>query len=102
VGLKDIKLRVINCLDNGLVEHETERSGDINKKNLLVTAQVTLEEVKELINCTNGTQYEVSSHHLERLIEVHTLKPLKNGIKWYIKFYFLKPDVVFISVHLSE
>lgn len=102
VGLKEVKIKAIICLDSGQVQHETERSGDIDKKNLLVTAQVTLEEVKDLIKSTKGTQHEVSLHHVERMIEVHTLKPIKKGTKWYIKFYFLEPDIIFISVHLSE
>jgi hypothetical protein len=102
VGLKDVKAKAISCLDNGQVQHETGRSGDIDKKNLLVTAQVTLDDVKDLINSTKGTQHEVSPHHMEKLVEVHTLKPVKKGTKWYIKFYFLEPDIIFISVHLSE
>jgi hypothetical protein len=102
VGLKDVKSRAMSCLDNCQIQHETERSGDIDKKNLLVTAQVTLAEVKDLINCTKGTQNKVSSHHVEKLVEVHTFKPINKGTKWYIKFYFLEPDIIFISVHLSE
>ena len=102
MGLKEVRARAINCLDNGQVQHETERSGEIDKKNLLVTAQVSLDDVKELISCTKGTQHEVSPHHADRLIEVHTLKPTKKGMKWYIKFYFLEPDIIFISVHLNE
>jgi hypothetical protein len=102
VGLRDVKAQAINCLDNGQVQHETGRSGDIDKKNLLVTAQVTLDEVKDLINSTKGTQHKASAHHVEKHVEVHTLKPVKNGTEWYIKFYFLEPDIIFISVHLSE
>jgi hypothetical protein len=102
VGLKEVKAKAITCLESGQVQHETERSGDIDKKNLLVTAQVTLDEIKDLINSTKGTQHEVSPHHMESLVEVHTLKPIKKGTKWYIKFYFLEPDLIFISVHLSE
>lgn len=65
------------AIDNGQVQHETGRSGDIDKKNLLVTTQVTLDEVKDLINSTKGTQHEVSPHHVEKLVEVHTLNPVK-------------------------
>jgi len=102
VGLKEVKAKAISCLDSGQVQHETDRSGDIDKKNLLVTAQITLDEVKDLISSTKGTQHEVSQHHMEKLVEVHTLKPVKKEVKWYIKFYFLEPDIIFISVHLSE
>lgn len=102
MGLKEVKAKAISCLDSGQVQHETDRSGDIDKKNLLVTAQITLDEVKDLISSTKGTQHEVSQHHMEKLVEVHTLKPVKKEVKWYIKFYFLEPDIIFISVHLSE
>lgn len=34
-------------------------------------------------------------------IDVHVLKPFKNGKRWYIKFYFIEPDAMFISVHES-
>ena len=102
MGLKEVRIKAINCLDSGQVQHETDRSGDIDKKNLLVTAQITLDEVKDLISSTKGTQHEVSQHHVEKLVVVHTLKPVKKEVKWYIKFYFLEPDIIFISVHLSE
>lgn len=73
----EIETETVNCLDNGQVQHETERSGEIDKKNLLVTAQVSLDDVRELISCTKGTPHEVSPHHADRFIEVHTLKPTK-------------------------
>lgn len=34
-------------------------------------------------------------------IDVHVFKPYKDAKRWYIKFYFIDPDVVFISVHES-
>lgn len=102
MGLKEIKAKAISCLDSGQVQHETERSGEIDKKNLLVTAHVSLNEVKELINSAKGTQHKVSPHHADNLVEVHTLKPVKKETKWYIKFYFLDPNIIFISVHLNE
>lgn len=102
MGLKEVRAKAVICFSTGQVQHETERSGDIDKKNLLVTAQVSLDEVKDLINGTKGNQHEVSPHHADSLVEVHTLKPIKKGIRWYIKFYFLEPDIIFISVHLNE
>jgi len=81
VGLKEVKAKAISCLDSGQVQHETDRSGDIDKKNLLVTAKITLDEVKDLISSTKGTQHEVSQHHVENLVDVHTLKPVKKKVK---------------------
>jgi len=95
LGLKDVRKKAIDCLKGGRVQHDTDRSGNIDEKNLLVTGQITVDEVIELINATKGTQFETSNHHSIIGLEVHVFSP--KG--WYIKCYFIEPDVFFISVH---
>lgn len=95
MGLKDVRTRAISCLISGRIQHETHRSGNIDEKNLLVTGKITVDEVIELMNATNGSQFETSNHHTIIDLEVHIFKP--KG--WYIKCYFIEPDIFFISVH---
>ena len=49
----------------------------------------------ELINKTKGSEFETSKHRMIKNLDVHIFKP--KG--WYIKFYFIEPDIFFISVH---
>ena len=97
MGFKQVKAEVIECLNSGRVRHE-ER-GDINIKNLLSTGAVTPEEVAELIGKARGGDYECSPHHFDRKIPVHWVSVRHEEVAWYIKWYFLEPNTVFISVH---
>lgn len=100
MGFIDVKKQVIECLKQGNYSHEIRE--DIDVKNSLLTGQVSEELVIELIKCCSGSQHQQSLHHQVSSIMVHILKPVKDNKKWYIKFYFLEPDVMFISVHESE
>ena len=97
MGFNDIKSRIIKCLESGDYDHEARQHIDV--KNLLACGQVTEEEVIRLVNKTKGSQYEKSPHHFDRSVMVHILKPIHQGITWYIKFYFIEPEAMFISVH---
>lgn len=99
MGFNDIKKQVIACLEEGSYDHEIR--GNIDVKNLFQCGQLSDNYVIELIKKTRGTEYEVSPHHQAPSVDVHIFKPFKDGKKWYIKFYFVEPDVVFISVHES-
>ena len=97
IVFKEIKKKAIECLLHGQIQHEARTEIDV--KNLLKIGDVTVEKVIKLINKTKGFQYTCSPHHLEESVMVHVCKPIKNGIKWYIKFYFIEPDIIFISIH---
>ncbi|WP_024593099.1 MULTISPECIES: hypothetical protein [unclassified Pseudoalteromonas] len=99
MGFKDVKLKVIACLADGSYDHEVRDNIDV--KNLFQCGQLTDDEVIGLIKKTRGNEYEVSPHHKASSIDVHVLKPFKDGKRWYVKFYFVEPDVMFISVHES-
>ena len=98
-GLRKIRRLVVEKLIDGRIQHEPDRSGNIDEKNLLLVGKITVEEVIELIYATKGFQYELSKHHTLPVIDVHIFKPEKNRIKWYIKCYLVEPDLIFISVH---
>jgi hypothetical protein len=98
VGFRDAKAQVLACLDDENILHDLQRS-EIDTKNLLVTGVVSAEEVAAAIGRSNGREYECSAHHFDATIDVHIIKTMCLGRSWYIKWYYLEPDVVFISVH---
>ena len=97
IGYKDIKRQVIHCLKKGLVSHEQRNNIDI--KNLLAIGQVTLEQTADALRRSSGDSYSTSPHHLDPSIDVHIVKTIHAGKNWYIKWYFVEPNSVFISVH---
>lgn len=99
MGLKDIRATIIERLLEGNIQHELTRGGEIDEKNLLVTGQISILEVIELLNSTKGHSYSKSKHHMVSKIDVHIFKPKKDNLSWYIKCYLIEPDVWFISVH---
>jgi hypothetical protein len=58
-------------------------------------ARTTSEAFCEWVKACNGSCHDASPHHADSRMEVHVLR--RAG--WYVKFYFLDPDTVFISVH---
>jgi hypothetical protein len=99
VGLTEVRKKALDCLDKGQVLHEARVGGKVDSKNLLQIDKITIDEVKELINKTKGGQHTHSPHHLDKSIDVHVMKPVKDKVAWYIKFYFIEPNLIFISVH---
>lgn len=97
MAFREVKSKVIECLNNGYVLHE-ER-GDIDVKNLLSTGVVSISEVTTIIGRARGSTYSSSPHHYDAEIDVHVIKTTYSGQHWYIKWYFTEPDCVFISVH---
>ena len=97
VRYKEIKRQVIDCLNKGYVSHE--QRNDIDVKNLLAIGKVSLEEVAEIIGRSRGNDYSSSPHHFDSSITVHIIKTRRAGHNWYVKWYFVEPNSVFISVH---
>jgi hypothetical protein len=93
----DIKHQVIQCLEEGNVLHEARN--DIDIKNFLKVGAISIEEVTEILKRSRGHEYESSPHHLDKSIDVHVIKTRHKSQQWYIKWYFIEPDAVFISVH---
>jgi len=94
MGYQEVKSSVINALEAGMFSHEP-RAGSIDEKNKLATGEVTPDFVANLIKRSTGADYSCSPHRQAQEIDVHVI--IKND--WYVKFYFLEPDTVFISVH---
>lgn len=105
MGFREVRRRVIQALKEGRIQHEAR--GNVDEKNLLLVGDITTEQVIHLLTPCKGTEYSTSPHHLLPEIKVHIFKPqasLYVGWKkegWYVKLYFLEPDVWFISVHRS-
>ncbi|MCG8609430.1 MAG: hypothetical protein MI864_02745 [Pseudomonadales bacterium] len=93
----EVKKQVLECLYEGCVLHESR--SDIDIKNLLEVGVVSVEEVAEIIRRSRGNEYESSPHHMDNNIDVHVIKTRYQSAQWYIKWYFIEPDAVFISVH---
>lgn len=94
---KVVKQQVINCLKNGDIRHE-ERD-NISVKNLLYTGHVSVANVASIIGRSSGNEYSCSPHHTISGIDVHLVKTRLGGQDWYVKWYFVEPNTVFISVH---
>jgi hypothetical protein len=92
-GFREVKTRVLRALSEGSYFHE--QRGEIDVNNWLETGRIKPEEVAAVISRCNGTHHSCSPHHGENRWLVHVLK--RDG--WYIKFYFVDPSTIFISVH---
>lgn len=97
MGFKEQKKLVIQSLSDGNYVHESRTN--IDTKNLLLTGEVTEEELIKVLKKSKGTDFECSPHHTAKGIEVNIIKVTQSGIRWYIKWYIIEPDLVFISVH---
>jgi hypothetical protein len=97
MGFKAVKAKILGCLERGDVSHE--QRGDIDIKNLLAIGQVSLSEVADILGRARGDSYTSSPHHIVASIDVHVVRARHAGQDWYIKWYFVDPSSVFISVH---
>ena len=97
MGFREAKRQVLECLKTGCVLHEERDSIDI--KNLFATGLISLDEAARIIGRSRGDGYISSPHHFDDTIDVHVIKTISSGQRWYIKWYFLEPDSVFISFH---
>lgn len=93
MGYREAKRKVLDALARRQFSHEVR--GDISVKNLLHIGEVTPEQVISMIKSSGGNDHASSPHHSIAGIEVHVIRCRQ----WYIKFYFVDPDTVFISVH---
>lgn len=98
MGFKKEKKEVLKRLLSGNYLHATR--SNISEKNLLQTGKVSAETAAKIINKARGGDYSTSPHYLVYDIEVHILQKIRYENKsWYIKWYYLEPDLFFISMH---
>lgn len=100
MGFSEIKKKVITCVEQGKAQ-STPRS-DKGEKNLFLTGEKSAADVVSMLNKTKGTQYSSAPHNTVNGIDIHIFKPLIGHEEWYIKFYFIDPECIFISVHFSK
>jgi hypothetical protein len=92
--------QLVAALRAGTFEHEMRDV--LSEKNLLAVGEVTVEEVIEVVSRARGGDHTESPHHWDPETTVHVYRPVIDGVRWYIKAYFLNPpggSAVFISVH---
>lgn len=97
MGFKDVKRQLVDCLKSGNIVHE--QRDNIDLKNLLATGQISVDLVTDIVSQTRGNEHRKSPHHVVSTIDVHVIKTSFQGKNWYIKWYFIEPNSVFISVH---
>lgn len=95
MGFKDVRAAAIRCIEEGYVRH-VEREME---KNLYAIGDISSEEVIRMLKACSGDRYEASKHHSLSDVDVHIMKPRGRYEGWYVKFYFIEPDIFFISVH---
>lgn len=101
MGFKDDKAQVLADLSSLNFDHQG-RSGQVEDENLLAAGLISVKKAKEIVSCTNGRQYESRPHHQVSFPPVWIFKPQHQGIRWYIKGYFLGSQSWFISFHPSK
>lgn len=97
MSYKEAKSKAISCLINGDVLHESRRG--IELKNLFSVGDVSANDVIDILNSSRGSSYKVSPHHQVSDQDVHVITTCFLGKNWYVKWYFVDPDCIFISVH---
>lgn len=99
MGFRQIKQQAITCLKQGRYYHEARCAIDV--KNRFSTGEVDEAFVVALLSKTRGDGYSCSPHHQDASIDVHVFRTTFSGESWYVKFYMIEPQMIFISVHQS-
>ena len=97
MGFNKAKQQVLKCLEEGNIQHAERNTIDI--KNLLAIGEISIKATSDILKRANGNDYSSSPHHFDKNIDVHIIKTVAAGKSWYIKWYFVEPDSIFISVH---
>jgi len=97
MAFNEIKSKAIDCIKSGRVRHTVR---DISK-NMFASGEITPDEMVKIIGSCRGDCHTAGKHHFLDT-EVHILKPKGKYDGLYIKFFFVEPDIMFISVHDSD
>jgi hypothetical protein len=92
-GFKAVRAAVVAALLEGTYQHEARRHVDV--KNLLATGEVSAVDLADLLRRSDGAGYTRSPLHGGLNIDCHIIR----ASGWYVKFYFIDPVTIFISVH---
>lgn len=97
MGFKQVKEQLLVCLEQENVVFE-ERA-DKNVKNLLAAGTVSVADVASVVRRATGNDYQSSPHHQIGGVDVHVISKREDDVKWYLKWYYVEPNCVIISVH---
>lgn len=97
LGFSKIKRLAIQKLREGAIQHEERKD---KEKNLLALGYLTNENVVDILKYCTGNCYKSAPHDMKQAILVHIFTPRRCKYEgYYVKLYFIEPDVWFISVH---
>jgi hypothetical protein len=68
MGFKDAQRDAIKAIEEGRIQHEAR--DEVDEKNLLLTGNVTPEQVVRLLKACRGTQHSSSPHHHVDTVDV--------------------------------
>jgi hypothetical protein len=100
MGFSSAKRALLAALEAGNYQHEAREV--LSGKNLLAVGDISADEVIRIVRRAQGRDYSTAPHHWDPDTEVHVFRPTVEGIRWYVKAYFLEePEgiAVFISIH---
>lgn len=90
-----MKRKAIEKLLNNSIRHE-EREYD---KNLFARGVVSKNDIIQIFLYSRGDQHSTSGHYFLEGVTVHIIRAVGKYDGYYVKFYFVEPDIWFISVH---
>ena len=93
----EARRKVKEKLASGDIQHEARK--EIERKNKLSTGELSPDQVSKLLDRATFNNFDSGPHDNDPETTVYIFKPTVEGTKWYIKAYFIEPDVWFISVH---
>lgn len=91
-----MKRKAIELINRGQIQFEPRQFG----KNLYADGIVSDNDIIQIIANSKGDHHRISQHHFLKDVEVHIIKAIDRYDGFYVKFYFIEPDIWFISVHL--
>lgn len=100
MGFRAAKTALLEAMRAGRIDHEAREAQD--EKNWLATGVLFVSEAIAIVEATQGPGECRPHHMLSRSIEVWIFKPVAAGRRWYVKFYLVDEDAIFISFHEAE
>jgi len=95
MGLREVKACAVQRIREGRIFHVPREY----VKNEFAQGAVTAEQVIAMIESCRGDRYETRPHDSDRSVIVHIFRPRGRYDGYYVKCFFLDPDIWFISVH---
>lgn len=93
------KRKLLEAMRAGRVAHESR--GAQEEKNKLAVGDLSLQDATAMMGAARGPG-EYRPHEMVPGLMVWIVRPEISGVRWYVKFYFVEDEAIFISFHVSE